>query len=146
MTDEEAEVLRKQLEEHYDEPVMPISRYCNALRRWARCIRERDWDREKSGEKPLHGGYGKVLETVLMDIAKSNLLWRLLYCGQQFRTQQCPEHKGSWDGHAMLSGCSHQCDGTGWLREPGDPAFANGVGSSPVVLVRAVASEDNEED
>lgn len=53
-----------------------------------------------------------------MDIRKSNLLGRLLYAKEKFRTRMCPLHKGHWSGHAMFfEKCPHQCDGTGWLRE-----------------------------
>lgn len=54
---------------------------------------------------------------VFLQIRKSNLLYRLLYGGQSVRAKMCPKHKGKWDGQAMLKGCPHNCDGTGWLRE-----------------------------
>lgn len=56
--------------------------------------------------------------SVSQAIERSSLLARTLYGGEKVRTRMCPEHKGEWDGQAMLSGCPHQCDGTGWLREP----------------------------
>jgi hypothetical protein len=57
------------------------------------------------------------VEHVFLSISKSNLLARVLYGGEKVRTVQCPEHKGKWNGQAMLMGCPHKCDGTGWLRE-----------------------------
>jgi hypothetical protein len=57
-------------------------------------------------------------QDVFQSISRSHLLGRVLYSGEKVRTVQCPLHKGEWDGQAMLHGCPHQCDGTGWLREP----------------------------
>ena len=54
---------------------------------------------------------------VFLSIRKSNFLARVLYGGEKVRTTQCPEHKGKWNGQAMLMGCPHKCGGTGWLRE-----------------------------
>lgn len=55
------------------------------------------------------------VDSVFLDISKSNLLYRLLYCGEKLREEMCPEHKGEWNGQAMLDGCKHGCHGTGWL-------------------------------
>lgn len=57
MTDEEAEVLLKQLKEHYHQPVMPISKYCKALTTWTTCLQDRV-DREK--EKAFPGISGPL--------------------------------------------------------------------------------------
>lgn len=59
----------------------------------------------------------REVEHVFLSIRKSNLLARVLYDGEKVRTTQCPEHKGKWNGQAMLMGCPHKCGGTGWLRE-----------------------------
>lgn len=34
---------------------------------------------------------------------------------EKLREEMCPEHKGEWNGQAMLDGCKHGCHGTGWL-------------------------------
>lgn len=41
LTDEEAKALLARLSRHYGEPVMPVSRYCRALRDWQRVLAER---------------------------------------------------------------------------------------------------------
>lgn len=55
------------------------------------------------------------VDIVFLDISKSNLLYRLLYCGEKLREEMCPKHKGEWNDQAMLDGCEHNCHGTGWL-------------------------------
>ena len=102
------------LEEWYGEPVLPISKYCEAFETWAQCI-------IKANEKKARAqgfDYYERLHSILIDIKKSNLLARLLYDKEKFRTKECPIHKGVWNGDAMLTGnCLFACDGTGWLRE-----------------------------
>lgn len=44
LTREEAERLLVRLQGHYNEPVLPISRYCSALRTWQRSISDRVHD------------------------------------------------------------------------------------------------------
>jgi hypothetical protein len=58
-------------------------------------------------------------------IAKSCLLDRLIYGGEQLRKEICPTHKGQWSG-CNISGektceCQHDTCITGWLPNPGDP-------------------------
>jgi hypothetical protein len=108
----------KQLEEYFGEPVLPMSKYCEAFTIWTTCIINNNKDPKLV--EPW-GGQGKdyhdKLGHIMMDIRKSNLLARILYDKEEFRTEQCPEHKGHWSGNAMLMGnCPHACDGTGWLR------------------------------
>ena len=59
---------------------------------------------------------------VFLQILKSNLLWRLLYCGEELRPTRCPEHKGKWSG---IEGpdyqCPHKCHLTGWIRKEDTP-------------------------
>ena len=58
---------------------------------------------------------------VLMQVGKSNLLWRLIYGGQTLRTTPCPTHKGVWSGCVWPKDAKDACacmDGsnvTGWL-------------------------------
>jgi hypothetical protein len=57
-------------------------------------------------------------------IAKSNLLYRLLYLGERLRTEPCPRHRGVWSGYkdsAPFCDCQYLESGTvgfdvtGWL-------------------------------
>lgn len=41
LTDEQAEGMLKRLTKHFREPVQPVSRYCEKLQTWGRCISER---------------------------------------------------------------------------------------------------------
>lgn len=141
MTDEEAEVMLKQLSEHFKEPVQPIGRYCAGLRLWRTAIHERvdrlrnklfpdgftepenykvyqDWRSSKEDPTFEHGDlrrdmkFASEIDHVYLMIQKSNLLARVLYGGQPVRTEMCPEHKGKWSG---IDCCPHGCDETGWL-------------------------------
>lgn len=127
MTDQEAEEMLKQLAEHYNQPVMPLRKFCTAIRTWFRCI-------ETAGAAGQQGTeYYKYLRSIEIDIQKSNLLGRLIYAGEKLRTIECPEHKGRWNGSAMLMGCEYNCDGTGYLREEGD----RGGYTGGIMVVRA---------
>lgn len=60
----------------------------------------------------------EVLTTVELSIRKSNLLYRLIYCGEKLRTQKCPQHKGRWSGIEFGDNvCPHGCELTGWIPE-----------------------------
>lgn len=121
-SEEEAEALRAALSRYYREPVHPLSTFCEAIRTWFRCIERRNTDPDLSGGWGQGEEYHHLLRQIETDIEKSNLLARLLYAGEPLRTRMCPEHKGRWNGNAMLTGCSHHCDGTGWL--PEDESFS----------------------
>jgi hypothetical protein len=121
---ERLKLMLEELEEHYGEPVKPVSTYCEALETWARALETRH-----NAEVLMHGKEEAERHSSYYDatskfrrirtmIHKSNLLYRLIYCGEKFRTRECPVHLGHWNGHAMMTGdCPHQCDGTGFLRE-----------------------------
>lgn len=47
LTAEEAEAMLAQLTAHFHEPVMPITRYCDGLRKWASCMNRRVQDMRK---------------------------------------------------------------------------------------------------
>lgn len=78
---------------------------------------------DKKEKSSLHSrggdlwGYEEVcrrIDYVFLQISKSNLLWRLIYNGEEPRITMCPEHQGHW------SGCSWEpppcgCDLIGWL-------------------------------
>lgn len=115
LTDEQVKTMLQQLSEHFDEPVRPVSDYCAALETWSKVVSKKDPTTAR-----LHS-------SIRLSIYKSSLLARLIYGGEKLRTKECPIHKGVWDGHAMLMGCEHKCDGTGWLREPEDENSPQGV-------------------
>lgn len=99
-----------QLKDHFGEPVMPVSKYCEALDHWIEIQKTRT-----TVEK------AKVITNLRFQINKSYLLARLIYGGETFRTELCPIHNGTWDGQAMLLGnCPHRCDGSGYLRAQED--------------------------
>lgn len=120
LSDEAVQKQLKQLEDYFGEPVLPMSQYCAAFRTWADCIVKNNKD-PKLTQKGWnnHGSeYAEMVMRIMIDIDKSSLLGRLLYGKEKLRTKMCPEHKGHWNGQAMMMGnCPHQCDGTGWLRE-----------------------------
>lgn len=154
LQEDEVKALLSKLQDHFGEPVMPVSQYCKALRTWARCIEELNEPKrdpycevhhflEGDGRctcatTHAHGrDYAKHLHRILIDISKSNLLYRLLYAGESLRTQKCPEHKGQWSGLPSLVNCPHGCDGTGWLREPEDED--HNVKRSPIQIMIVTA-------
>lgn len=116
LTNDEAEAMLKRLAKHYKQPVMPVDRYCASLRTWAAVVKEAH-EPGRFPHKPQGSEYHAVLDRVLLDISKSNLLWRLIYCGEKLRTKPCPEHKGRWSG---IQECAYGCNDTGWIPEPED--------------------------
>lgn len=110
MSLENEEELLKLLEEHYKEPVYPLSKFCDAIRTWFRCIEKLN---EENPGRDQHGSsYYRLLRQIELDITKSNLLFRLLYEKQSLREHKCPIHKGHWSG---ISLCPKGCASTGWL-------------------------------
>lgn len=63
-----------------------------------------------------------MVNRTFMQITKSSLLNRLLYCGEKLRTKMCPEHKGVWSGleWGPDNACHHRCQLTGWIQEQED--------------------------
>jgi hypothetical protein len=114
MTEEEAQTMLKALREHYNEPVMPVSRYCKKFRDWANVVTEPDL----LGRPILTEA---DISRVQLAITKSNLLWRLIYLDEDIRKEKCPIHKGHWSGIPSLEGaCPHGCQHTGWLPNKGN--------------------------
>lgn len=117
---EEAAAMEAALTEHYGEPVRPVSAYCKAFQQWATAIRQED-----AGDGEGDRTYGRIVEVGMqleLAIRKSNLLWRLIYLGEELRTVKCPAHDGHWSGYAYPGAeCPHGCcsgyDITGWLPE-----------------------------
>ncbi len=96
MTEIEAKAMLAKLSEHYGEPVLPLERFCYALTTWSRL---------SENKLPL------------LQIKKSNLLFRMIYLGEEPRAVQCPEHLGKWSGCKPPGACVCQTAGnvTGWL-------------------------------
>lgn len=123
LTPEQAEEMLMRLTRHFNEPVLPMSKYCAAFQTWAEVVERACTDptlmRDPEYPRRQYGhAYHEHLRYILLDIRKSNLLGRMLYGGEPLRTEKCPEHGGHWDGQSMLLGCRHGCDGTGWLKTP----------------------------
>lgn len=132
LTNEQAEDMRRQLSEHYHEPVMTLTKFCATMRKWADCVRQGVREKPEGGRGGgdshyQHGeAYAPHIDHILTDIAKSALLGRLFYLGQEPRTTKCPEHNGHWSGiewedpeRGQGNVCSHGCGLTGWL--PNEP-------------------------
>ena len=119
LSTQEAQELLHRLEQFYKEPVLPLGKFCHAMRLWMDCIVKNNTDPTLMQGEAGHGyGYFRSLDQMRIDIRKSNLLGRLLYAKEPLRTRVCPLHKGHYDGEAMFfKKCPHLCDGTGWLRE-----------------------------
>jgi hypothetical protein len=145
MDKNEVKGLLQRLEKHYEEPVMPLHRFCDAITLWMRCIEKSNTDPELSKNGYQGRQYYKFLSQIEIDIRKSNLLGRLLYGKERFRTEMCPIHKGHWDGEAMFfDRCPHNCDGTGWLRaRPEDGGYTGGL---KILLLREVGGEQQIKD
>jgi len=116
MTAEDAEQMLADLAKHFHEPVMPVSRYCNALRTWRDAVR--DAFCTDGGE--FDSRFNKLvsaIDIVELAITKSSLLDRLIYWGESLRTRKCPKHQGYWSG-LPHSNNDCECGLTGWLPEP----------------------------
>lgn len=154
MTEEEAQEMIRKLEQHYAEPVMPVSFYCDAFRTYAGCLRDKI-KRLKDGPGTTNESDNSIynrnreakrlseryveLTSIMINISKSNLLARLIYGKEPVRTEMCPKHKGNWSGLAEMVNCKHGCDGTGWLPAEGHHADPTSLpGPRFVVLTPAV--------
>ena len=133
LTPEQVAEMEAALAAHYNEPVRPVSQYCQAFRVWRAALREaiERGDFDERGELGLRTKehYQEVIDGLAqaeLAIYKSNLLARLIYGGQELRTEKCPVHQGHWSGWAWGDECECQ-DGpdiTGWLpvKPPGSPS------------------------
>ena len=117
MTETEAEEMLAKLVQHYKQPVMPIKKYCAALETWASIMI--DLEGKPGRMRESNKEYCNALSRMRIDIHKSNLLFRLLYLEEPLRTEECPIHKGEWNGQAQcIFGCVLGCDGSGFLKTP----------------------------
>jgi hypothetical protein len=124
-TPEEAEAMLENLRLYYKEPVMPIGKYCEAFRTWQDAIEDAaEQAKEDPDESPFARqsleDMARAIQEVSTLVSKSNLLSRLLYGGEELRTERCPIHKGHWSGCVWGDGrCPHCMSGdnvTGWVR------------------------------
>lgn len=124
-TPEEAQEMLGKLSLYYKEPVKPISQYCKAFETWQKAV-EAGADRAvaEGTEEPLNAQrslkrMAEVIREVSLLVSKSNLLARLLYDGEELRTEPCPIHKGHWSGCTWGEGCCPHCmsgcNVTGWI-------------------------------
>ena len=112
LSDKEAELMLEQLSKHFDQPVLPMRRFCGAISQWFRCIE--NLNQEDDGKAWKQGAeYWQHLQKIEIDIQKSNLLARLLYEGEKFRTMKCPKHNGHLTFAFDEPECA--CQQTGWL-------------------------------
>jgi hypothetical protein len=119
LPEEQVQTMLAQLREHFGQPVMPIGVYCEGFRNWVRAI-EMAVERTTGGRQENHKNMLRRIEAVRLDVTKSNLLYRLLYLGETFRTEPCPVHKGEWSGCVgPEQACPHCMSGinvTGWVK------------------------------
>jgi hypothetical protein len=121
MTDPEAKEMLALLSKHFGEPVLPLGKVCNAVYGWMRCIEEANARAKLTKAWAQGSNYSDHLTQIRHDIMKSALMGRLIYGGEKVRTKMCPLHHGKQEMHIHLGAepqCPHECDGTGWLREP----------------------------
>ena len=103
-----------------EQPIRPVSEYCDALVQYATAL-------QRCAEEGNPGPFGSADEASEIAEAlfklnlwgrKSNLLWRLIYLGQDLRTEKCPTHQGRWSGYGYGDNtceCQVGLDITGWL-------------------------------
>lgn len=141
---DKVQAARKVMEQHYNEPVRPVTHYCNALRDYLKALRqlrdENPEDPQAYGNNNGPWGTREQLDSVIEGLTlldhmayKSNLLWRLIYADMPLRTEKCPRHHGTWSGchysdtpletaiEGMGEGyceCQVGYDVTGWLPLP----------------------------
>jgi hypothetical protein len=123
---DEAAQLRARLAEIEGEPVLAAS-HCNAFRAWADAIRDRVKREPDHEEAERWRSCSEAIDRLCLYIVKSNLLARLIYCGEEVRTKPCPEHEGHWSGctwEQLPCGCVAHGNVTGWLPDDEESAAA----------------------
>src|SRR6266851_8069340 len=86
---EEVKLARSVMEQYYGDVVYPLDKVCWTIYQWVQCIEDlnhpdvvaQDPTRWRQGQD-----YYKWLQYIWIDIRKSNLLGRLLYLKETFRT------------------------------------------------------------
>lgn len=118
-TDEEVDRFLEEVKSGI--PVMPVTFFCDFLKKWAE-LRGIPYPTENyEGENKQRKDAYEAARIMFIDIRKSNLLWRLMYAGEPVRDEPCPDHKGRWSG-CMLpqdtpckGACMFEGNVTGWL-------------------------------
>lgn len=119
-------------------------RVCPALFTWFRVMSELSDEDFARAQGHLNGPVRPqdVMAKLPLWIQKSNLLARLIYDGEELRTEQCPVHKGHWSGcqwgyppcdcqKVMSDGhVGYDSNVTGWLLAGNPPATARCGGRS----------------
>jgi len=139
LSDEELRELHAKLHAHYHEPVLPVSKFCNAFGLW----RDLQIERYKDGpaDEVPRWLRDRAPQTLELAIRKSNLLYRMLYQGEEPRTEKCPKHKGSWSG---IGPCYYGCASTGWLPKVPQVKLDDTVPASLMQFARVVFDGDEE--
>ena len=100
-----------------------IRKFCNAMDTWARVCQE-ELPNDSDNRRRWRKEFGQHWDFIRLAIAKSCLLDRLIYGGEELRKDVCPVHKGNWSGCDLRGehcGCAHDSCITGWLQNPEDP-------------------------
>lgn len=102
-------------------PVMPVTFFCGFLQKWKDLYAVPHEEERHEGEMKRRDEFIGTVNDVFLQIRKSNLLWRMIYGGEQARTEPCPVHKGRWSGCNVPeeTPCKGACmsgnNVTGWL-------------------------------
>ena len=107
---EKLEQVLHELREFFGEPCLPASKYCKALTTWAHIQSENEKNEQ----------FAQFYRVIENSIYKSCLLDRMIYGGEELRTEPCPVHKGVWSGISFGEGKCECSTGscactTGWL-------------------------------
>jgi hypothetical protein len=131
LSQDDANRLLAVLSTHFKQPVKPVEEYCAGIMDWFRVIVRNNRDqvlREHDRGMTQGSSYYQHLDRILVDMQKSNLLWRRIYLGEPLRTELCPMHHGHWEGSTAIAvGCPYGCQGTGWLPSADQIAAASWV-------------------
>jgi len=134
------------MEQHYGEPVRPVSHYCERLASYADGLNQAIEDHQPE-YGCVCGPFASVeaaatvrdgLRLLNQWRFKSHLLWRLIYADESLRTQKCPVHKGHWSGcYWPGDECEHGCatygNTSGWIALTPERSGAGRAGPIPVV-------------
>jgi hypothetical protein len=117
---EQVDEMLLKLRKHFQEPVLPLGKFCSAMDTWAQCIVE-GVSRASNKTTAQGNEYHMWLTQMFIDIRKSGLLGRLFYDNEKKRTIPCPRHKGCMDT-GLWAGAGDWpddclCDGSGWVPE-----------------------------
>jgi hypothetical protein len=145
LTAEQVAEYTDALTRHYGEPVRPVSAYCEAFRAWSKAVgekvkrlqdgTERGYAHDREQWEQINAALGRLM----IPIAKSNLLARLIYGGEKLRERMCPIHKGQWSGCSyhesdFACGCGAGANITGWLAESREDKEHYVGGPIPVIV------------